>query len=440
MRTHIPRRQMLQRSLAAGLCLAGGGVPAVARSPNEKLNVACIGVGGRGVVNLDGVQGENVVALCDVDENRAGKTFGQFPRAKKYHDFRRMLDEMDRQIDAVVVSTPDHTHAVASAMAMSMGKHCYCEKPLSHSVYESRVLAELAAKKKVATQLGIQRHCWENHRRVVELIRSGTIGPIRECYTWIGGNRGGGERPRETPPVPPHLKWDLWLGPAPERPYHPAYAPYGWRFWWDFGTGETGNLGCHHLDIAFEALALRDPIHVEAEGPPVHPETTPAWMQVRYRFPARGDLPPLTLTWSHGKPPAGIASEKELARWRSATLYVGSKGMLIADVLKWKLLPESQFPDLQAPKGPLPFASGFSREPASIRHYEEWIAACKGGSPTSCPFGYGGPLTELVLLGNVAYRAGEAFQWDAKNLKAIHCPKAEPLLRRSYRKGWTLPA
>jgi predicted dehydrogenase len=309
---------------------------------------------------------------------------------------------------------------------------------LSHSVYESRVLAELTAKKKVATQLGIQRHCWESHRRVVELIRSGTIGPVRECHAWIGGNRGGAERPREAPPVPSHLKWDLWLGPAPDRPYHPAYAPYGWRFWWDFGTGETGNLGCHHLDIAFEALALGHPIFVEAQGPPVHGETTPAWMQVRYRFPARGELPPLTMTWSHGKRPTGIGPEEELARWRSAALYVGSKGMLIADLFKWKLLPESRFPDQQAPKGQLPKAAGFSWEPDSVRHYQEWIAACKTGSPTSCPFSYGGPLTEIVLLGNVAYRAGEPFAWDAKSLKAIHCTKAEPLIRREYRKGWGL--
>jgi len=429
---------MLQRSLLVGFCLAGGSTPAASRSPNEKLNVACIGVGGRGAVNLEGVQGENVVALCDVDEKQAAKTFAQFPHAKKYHDFRRMLAEMDRQIDAVVVSTPDHTHAVASALAMTMGKHCYCEKPLSHSVYESRVLAELAARKKVATQLGIQRHCWDNHRRVVELLRAGTIGPVRECHAWIGGHRGGGERPRETPPVPPHLKWDLWLGPAPDRPYHPAYAPYGWRFWWDFGTGETGNLGCHHLDIAFDGLALQYPIFVEAEGPPVHPETTPTWMQVRYRFPARGELPPLAMTWSHGKRPAGIGPEEELARWPSAVLYVGSKGMLVADVLKWKLLPESRFPDQQMPKGPVPKAAGFAWEPDSARHYQEWIAACRSGSPTSCPFGYGGPLTETVLLGNVAYRAGEHFEWDAKDLQAIHCPKAERLLRREYRKGWTL--
>jgi len=226
---------------------------AMQRLPNERLNVAVIGVGGRGRVNLDSVakEGENIVALCDVDEQRAGDAFDCYPQAKKYHDFRKMLTDLDGQIDAVVVNTPDHTHAVASAMAMKMGKHCYCEKPLTRTIADARRLAVLAAEKNLATQLGIQRHCWENYHRPVELVRSGVIGQVRECHVWISGSRGGGERPRQTPPVPPHLKWDLWLGPASERSYHPAYVPYRWRFWWDFGTGETGNLGCHILDLPF---------------------------------------------------------------------------------------------------------------------------------------------------------------------------------------------
>ena len=279
MASRLSRRRVLQNAALAGVGVWGYGrkVRAQQNAPNNKLNVAVIGVGARGRANLMAVarENENIVALCDVDEQRAGDAFDKFPKAKKYHDFRKMLDEMDKQIDAVVVSTPDHTHAVSSAMAMRMGKHCYCEKPLSHSVHESRVMAELAAEKKLVTQMGTQHHARSSHRRVVELIRSGAIGPVRECHVWIGGSRGGGEHPTDTPPVPHHLKWDLWLGPRPYRPYHPDYVPYKWRFWWDFGTGETGNNGCHIMDIAFWALDLRHPISIEAEGPPVHTETSP---------------------------------------------------------------------------------------------------------------------------------------------------------------------
>ncbi len=249
--TKLTRRRMLRHAGLAGMAVwtaNAADARGSGRSPNEKLNVAVVGIGGRGKVNLDAVAGENIVALCDVDKRRAGDGFGKFPRARKYHDFRKMLAEMDKQVDAVVVSTPDHTHAVVAAMAMQMGKHCYCEKPLTHSIHESRTLAKLAMRNKLATQLGIQRHAFENFDRAVGVIRSGTIGAIRECHAWIGGNRGGGERPADTPHVPAHLKWDLWLGPAPYRPYHSAYAPYRWRFWWDFGTGETGNVGCHLLD------------------------------------------------------------------------------------------------------------------------------------------------------------------------------------------------
>jgi len=435
--TKLARRQLLRRSLLAGPWLIAPGVLARGGSPNEKLGVAVIGVGGRGAVNLEAVQGENVVALCDVDEQRAGDAFDRFPKARKHHDFRRMLEGMDRQIDAVVVSTPDHTHAVAGVIALHLGKHVYCEKPLAHSVHECRVMAELAARKKVATQMGTQRHVWANQRRVVELVRSGTIGPVEACHVWIGGSRGGGERPKDVPPVPAHLKWDLWLGPAPERPYHPVYAPYGWRFWWDFGTGETGNLGCHHLDAAFEALALSYPTAIEAEGPPVDPETTPRWISVRYEFPARGNQPPLVLTWCHGRKPAALPAEQR-SRWSYGMLLVGSKGMLLADLYTWVLLPESRFPDLRAPKQPRPRAAGFSWEPDSGAHYQEWLTACKTGSPTACHFGYAGPLTETVLLGNVAFRVGEKLHWDAKDLKAANCPRAEDLLRRPYRKGWSL--
>jgi predicted dehydrogenase len=434
------RRDVLRTAVLTGVWLTGRGLRAAGSSPNEKLNLAFIGVGGRGEANLDALQGENIVALCDVDEQRAAQVYERYPRVPKFHDFRRMLDQLDRQIDAVVVSTPDHTHAVASVWAMHMGKHCYCEKPLAHSVYETRVMTELAAAKKLVTQLGIQRHCWDNFAQVVKLIQSDTIGPVRQCHMWLRGNRGGGERPTAIPPVPLHLKWDLWLGPAPERPYHSAYAPYGWRFWWDFGTGETGNLGCHHLDAPFQALRLTHPLTVEAEGPPVHAETTPTWMSVRCEFAARGDLPPLLLTWHHGRKPSGVLPEAELAKMNQGIVFVGEKGLLVADLFHWRLLPESRFAEIRRPAAPAPEASGFSVEPASLPHYQEWVAACKTGSPTSCPFSYGGPLTELVLLGNAAYRTGKKLTWDARNLRVVNCPKADRFLRREYRAGWTLEA
>jgi hypothetical protein len=217
-----------------------------------------------------------------------------------------------------------------------------------------------------------------------------------------------------------------------------VYAPYGWRFWWDFGTGETGNLGCHVLDAPFKALNLDHPLTIEAEGPPVHAETTPTWMSVRYEFAARGNLPPLLLTWQHGKKPTGVLPDSELAKVDQGMLFIGEKGLLLADLFRWKLLPESRFAEIRRPTAPTPDASGFSLEPASVPHYQEWLAACKHGSPTSCPFSYGGRLTELVLLGNVAYRTGEKLHWDAQHLRAVNCPRADQFLRREYRQGWTL--
>lgn len=429
-------KRLNRREMLGGMTLAGMGVWAAGRnawaengSPNEKLDIAVIGVGGRGRANLNAVARENVVALCDVDEERAGDAFERFPKAKKYHDFRKMLDEMDKQIDAVVVSTPDHTHAVAVAMALKMGKHCYCEKPLTHSVYESRVLAELAAKHKVVTQLGTQHHAKSHFRRVVEVIQSGAIGPVHDVRVWIGGSRGGGERPTDSPPIPPHLKWDLWLGPAAYRAYHPDYVPYKWRFWWDFGTGETGNLGCHMLDLPFWALGLRYPTLIEAKGPPVHPETTPKAMKVRFRFPARGELPAVTFTWSHGSRPVQLSTVSDPSKWGTGMLFVGEKGMLLASLSQWKLLPESDFADFEPPEPSIP---------DSIGHHKEWIVACKEGGQTTCNFGYSGALNEAVLLGNAAYRVGQKLEWDAANVKAANCPEAEPYINRPYRDGWAL--
>jgi len=435
MTNRLSRREMLRKTALAGVGFwaAGRSVWADSKSPNEKLNIGIIAVAGRGRANTDKVIGENIVALCDIDDRYLSIAGKRFPKAKRYYDFRKMLEEMDKHIDAVVVSTADHTHAPASVMAMKMGKHCYCEKPLTHSVCESRVMAETAAKNRLVTQMGTQHHATASHHRIVELIQSGAIGPVAECHVWIGGNRGGGERPTDTPPIPAHLKWDLWLGPAPYRPYHPDYVPYKWRFWWDFGTGETGNNGVHIMDLAFWALKLRHPTAIEAEGPPVHPETSPRWMTVHYEFPARGELPPVKMTFYHTKdgPPilAKVLPKEEMAKWESGVLFIGKKGTLLGSYGKWKLLPESEFADFQPPEPTIP---------DSIGHHKEWIVACKSGGPTTCNFDYSGALTETVLLGNVAYRVGEKLQWDPVNLKAANCPKAQPYIKEKYRKGWTL--
>ena len=433
MAMHVNRRQMLKGTALVG---AGYWISGLARgqedskSPNEKLNIAGIGVGGRGGADVNGVSSENLVALCDVDEKRAGKTFERFPKAKKYKDFRKLLDEMDSQIDAVVVGTPDHTHAPAAAMAMHRGKHCYCEKPLTHSVYECRYLTDLAREKQLATQLGTQIHAGDNYRRVVELVQSGAIGPVRQVEVWFPGGRGGEDRPKDTPPIPEGLDWDLWLGPAPYRPYHPCYVPANWRDWWDFANGTLGDFGCHYMDLPYWALKLRYPTTIAAEGPPPNPETAAPVLTVHYAFPARGDLPPVEMTWRNGSgniPP--IVKEKKIPNWGAAVLFVGDGGMLLANYSKRLLLPEKKFAGFQPPEQTIA---------PSIGHHREWIVACKTGSPTTCNFEYSGPLTETVLLGNVAYRAQSKLQWDAENLKATNCPKADAFLRRRYREGWTL--
>lgn len=411
---------------AAGLLLPGR---TRAASPNEKLNLAIIGAGGRGSSNLSEVAGENIVALCDVDQRRAADAFAKYPQAKKYADFRRLLDDLDQQIDAVVISAPNHIHAPASVMAMRMGKHVYCEKPGAHSVFEARVAAQVAAEQRVATQLGTQIHASDNYRRIVELIRGGAIGQVRECHIWLRSGRGAaGDRPTETPPVPPELQWDLFLGPAPQRPYHSTYVPHGWHWWWDFGGGELGNIGCHYVDLPFWALELDHPLTVESQGPPPHPESTPSQQHVRYEFGARGDWPPVTLTWTHGFQPPPIFAEHKFPDWAWG-VFVGSEGMLLVNYAQRLLWPEAKFADFEPPE---PSIS------ASVGHHQEWINACKTGSPTSCHFGYSSRVTEAVLLGNVAYRSGTKIHWDAAGLTVTNDPQANSLLRREYRSGWKL--
>jgi predicted dehydrogenase len=430
MAKRISRREaIINTSLAgAGVWLSGGASGRAFTSPNEKLNIALVGAGGRGAANLGAVAGENIVALCDVGQRRAAATFRRYDDVPKFHDFRKMLHDMDNQIDAVVVSTPNHVHAPASVMAMKMGKHCYCEKPLTHSVHEARTVARIAAESKMATQMGTQIHASGNYRRVVELIRSGAIGPVREVHIRLAGGGTAGDRPRETPPIPPELKWDLWLGPAPTRPYNPCYLPHDWHYWWDFGGGALGNMGCHYLDLAFWALDLRYPTSIESTGSAVHPESTPRPQTIRWEFPARGELPPVTLNWDHGQKRTPFWREHGLPDWAWG-VFVGSKGMLLANYNQHALWPESQFADFKRPEPTIA---------DSIGHHQEWIAACKTGSKTTCNFDYSGAVTETVLLGNVAYRFGKRINWDPVNLKIPNAPEAEQLLRRDYRAGWKL--
>lgn len=428
----VTRRDFLRVSAAVGATTFA--VPAFvhAKSPNEKLNVAVIGPGGRGSAQLDAAGNmENVVAICDVDQRNLAAAGPKYPQAKTYTDFRKMLTEMEKSIDAVMVSTPDHTHAPASAMAMRMGKHCYCEKPLTHNVYEARVLAQLAKEKNLVTQMGNQIHAEENYRRVVELVQAGAIGPVTEVHAWSPARYNEGKRPTETPEVPKGLDWDLWLGPAPLRPYHPNYAPFKWRGWWDFGNGGLGDFGCHLMDLAFWALNLRHPTSIEAEGPPVDAEGCGEGLTVNYQYAARGDLPPVKLTWYDGDKSTqpGIPPGSGITPLRMGVLFIGKEGMLQADYGSRTLYPVEKFKDFKAPVPTIP---------NSIGHHKEFFEACKTGGPTTCNFDYAGALTEAVLLGTVAYRVGRKLDWDAATLTATNCPEASQYIRRPYREGWTL--
>ncbi len=415
-------------SNCAGLLILGNNRSARSYQANEKLDIAVIGAGGRGAANLNALANENIVALCDVDQRRAASSFAKYAQVDKFIDYRKLLDKLDNQIDAVVVSTANHVHAPASVTAMRMGKHCYCEKPLSHSVYEARVAAQVAAEKKVATQMGTQIHATENYRRIVELIRAGAIGDVQACHCWLRGGGSAGDRPKETPPVPAGLDWDVWLGPAPYRPYHPCYVPHDWHYWWDFGGGAFGNMGCHYLDLPFWALGLRHPTSIRADGSPPHCESTPAREHVVYEFPARGDAPPVVLTWTHGAKPPSIFEDNKFPRWAWG-VFVGTKGILLVSYSKRLLWPEASFTGFEPPEPSIP---------PSVGHHQEWINACKTGRETTCNFGYSGAVTETMLLGNIAYRVGRKLTWDGKNMKFTGDADANTYLQRKYRKGWTL--
>jgi predicted dehydrogenase len=421
-----------------------------AQAPSNKLNIAAIGIGGMGASNLKACAGENIVALCDVDREYAAKTIALYPKATLYTDYRVLL-EKEKGIDAVVIATPDHTHAMITMAALQAGKHVYCQKPLTHTVSEARTITEAARRYKVQTQMGNQGHSMESMRLLKEWLDAGAIGNVTEVHAWTDRPVGGDPwsdfavqaRPSDTPPVPKTLDWEKWLGPAAFRPYHPAYHPLKWRAWLDFGTGALGDMGCHILDPAFWALELGAPQTVEATSthfePAVASETFPRASIVRYSFPARGSRPPVMLTWYDGRllPPIPADLERDRPLPGSGALLIGDKGTILhgshgADGVR--LIPEARMRD-------------YARPPKTLRrvtegHEGDWIRACKegpAGVPPCSPFEYGGALTEMVLLGVLAIRMkDQRLEWDSQNLRFTNNDKANELLRIEYREGWTL--
>ena len=417
-----------------------------AKSANSKLNIAGIGVSGQGGADLNNLTSENIVALCDVDWAHAAGTFKKFPNAKRYKDYRKMLEE-EKDIDAVVVATPDHHHAFASTLAMSLGKHVYCEKPLTHSVWEARQMALAAKKHKVATQMGNQGQASEETRKLCEMIWDGAIGPVREVHAWTDRPSNGLfneywpqgiERPTDTPAVPSTLDWDVWLGPAPSRAYHPAYLPFKWRGWWDFGTGALGDIGCHSLDAVFRALKLGAPVSVEASSSRVNKETFPLASMVTYEFAAREKMPAVKVVWYDGglRPARPAEMGADMPMGTNGKILIGDDGKIVTQGMKYVLIPEAKRKAYGDPPRKLE---------RSIGHYKEWIEACKGGKPGGSHFEFAGPLTEAVLLGNVALRVQlrekltkQKLLWDSTNLRVTNLPEANEFIRREYREGWKL--
>lgn len=440
------RRTFLQSTAAAATAVWASG-PAILRAQrgDNRLRLAVIGCGGRGGSNLEDVSSEHIAALCDVDRNTLAKAAAKHPGARTEVDFRRLFDRAG-EFDAVVVSTAEHTHAFATLPALQLKKHVYCEKPLTYNVAEARIIREAAARAGVATQMGTQIHAGDNYRRVVELVQAGAIGAVTECHVWVSRAWGWHaseaeasehkdivfvqERPATADPIPAGLEWDLWLGPAPARPFNNVYVPGPkWYRWWDFGNGTMSDLGSHWIDLPFWALKLQVPATIEASGPPPHPEIAPASMHARYEYRASGDQPALTLTWHQGTHKPEIWTKGGIPQWPNGVLFVGDKGMLLSDYGKHVLLPEQQFKDFTRPPQSIP---------KSLGHHAEWIHACKTGAPTTCHFGYAGWLTEANHLGNVAYRTGKKLEWDPVSMRAANAPEADRFLRRTYRPGWTL--
>ncbi|MBN1342871.1 MAG: Gfo/Idh/MocA family oxidoreductase [Phycisphaerae bacterium] len=453
------RRTFLGRAAAAAgaasaFTILPGRVVAGQRklSPNDKLNLAAVGVGGMGGSNLSRCESENVVALCDVDSDLAGKTFAKHPQARRYKDYRVMFDK-EKDIDAVIVATPDHTHAVIALAAIRRGLHVYVQKPLTYDVREARVLTEAARKHKVISQMGNQGHSGPDIRRVCEWVWSGALGPIKEAHAWT--NRPVWpqgievDRPKETPPVPASLDWDLWIGPAPMRPYHPTYHPGNWRAWCDFGTGSLGDLGCHIVDAAFWALKLKYPVSVEGcistywhalwkETKPKN-ENYPRSTIVRYQFPARQGMPEVKLTWWDGgmmpPRPEALGPNEKMGDSDGGLLFIGEKATLMCGNYgrNLKVIPDNVMKDAAPPES-------LERVPGGVDgHEKDWIRACKDGKPSSSNFDYAGPLSETVLMGNLAVRFPDRkLLWDGEKMEVTNDPAANAFVRRQYREGWTL--
>jgi len=412
--------------------------------PSEKINLASIASGGQAAWDLAQLKDlVNVVALCDVDDKRAADIYNEYPAVPKYKDFRIMLDKEDKNIDACLVATPDHVHAVATMAAIKHGKHVYCEKPLTNTIYEARKVAQTARKAGLATQMGNQGMAFEGNRLINEWLADGAIGNVYEVHAWSDRPTHFGkllwpqgiDRPKDTPPVPPTLDWDLWLGPAPYRPYNPAYVPFKWRGFWDFGSGGLGDMGIHNIAPAFSALKLKAPTSVYASSTLVNSETLPLACIVHYDFPPRDNMPPVKLHWYDGGLLPARPDELEENRKldpEDGLIFVGDKGTML--VTGWggespRLIPESKMRQYKRPPKTLP---------RSIGHHKEWVEACKGNGSTRSNFDFAGPLTEAVLLGTVAVRTGKKLNWDSQNLKITNVPDANKYLHRQYRPGWTL--
>ena len=433
------RRRFLRQAAATSLAF-----PFVSRLPvlgaNQKLSIAAIGSGGKGGVDIGYCRGENVVALCDVDQKNAAATFKAFPQARTFKDFRVMLEKEGKNIDAVTISTPDHTHFHAAVLALELRKHVYLQKPLTHTIWEARTLTKLARQHKVVTQMGNQGHSQVDSRRLVELIQAGVAGDIREVHVWT--NRPiwpqGHDRPKAAP-VPEHLDWDLWLGPAAYRPFHEGCVPFNWRAFWDFGTGALGDMGCHNMDLAFFALGLRDPQAVEAISSGVNSETAPAWSIITYEFPKTGRHGPVKLVWYDGgkKPSPALAKTQELPD--NGCIMIGSKDTLYVPNFwgRGAFTSGAKMEDFASVSQKFPRFPGADKDNDAAQHLE-WIQACKGEGKTLSNFDYAGPMTEAVLLGNVALRAGKRIEWDAKSLKSTNLPAVNEFVQREYRAGWSI--
>ena len=452
------RRGFLRQAAGggAGLVLLGDALSARSYAANAKVNVALIGVGGRGTWFVNTMPKlSNVVALCDVNEKKATVAHRKYPDTPKFHDFRVMIDKQ-KDIEAVVVATPDHTHAVASAAAIKAGKHVYVEKPMTRTVYEARAVRELAKKHQVATSMGNQGTASGQFRRAIELIRDGTIGEIKDVRVW---NNGGGpsrkETPKDTAKVPPYLKWDLWLGPAPFRPFHPKWM--AWHGWREFGTGQLGNWASHSANLAFMALRVdslwhADPstkprVRVEAKVSEINEVSFPRWERISYEIPRRGELPPITFTWHNGGRAPGMRDElealmgdgldwgdKKEKKWRdhAGALIIGTKGKIHATGhnATFRLLPEDKFKDVDRSRP--------QQLDRSLGHERDWLAACRGGKPAWAHFDYAGPLDEFLMLGNVATQFEGVLDYDPLECRIVNNAEADKALRPVYREGWSL--